>query len=67
MAKIKSFTISLPVGDLNAGIAWYRRLIGAAEEVEPAPGMWECQIMPSVRKSAFVLRTSGLAYEIQHA
>lgn len=59
MAKIKSFTIGLPVGDLNAGIAWYRRLIGAAEEVEPAPGMWECQIMPSVWLQLFEQAAGG--------
>ena len=40
--------MGLPVGDLNEGIAWYRRVIGSAEEAEPAPGVWECLVMPSV-------------------
>jgi lactoylglutathione lyase len=48
MTKINSFTVAIPVGDLNEGIAWYRRLIAGAGEVEPAPGVWECEIMPAV-------------------
>ena len=48
MTTIRSITVGLPVGDLNEGVAWYRQLIGPAEEAEPAPGVWECLLMPSV-------------------
>jgi lactoylglutathione lyase len=47
MADIKSFTIGLPVSDLSAAIEWYQRLLGNVEAIEPAPGVWECQIVPS--------------------
>ena len=47
MTKVKTFTVGLPVTDLNSAIEWYRRLLGKVEEVNPAPGVWEFQIVPS--------------------
>jgi predicted enzyme related to lactoylglutathione lyase len=47
MAKIKSFTVGLPVADMKRGVAWYRRLLGEVEEINPAPGVWEFQIISS--------------------
>jgi lactoylglutathione lyase len=47
MAQIKSFTIGLPVTDLNTAIEWYQRLLGDLERINPAPGVWEFQIVPS--------------------
>ena len=62
MAEMKSFTIGLPVVDLSAAIAWYQRLLGNLEAIEPAPGVWECQIVPSGWLQLFEGETSG-----QHA
>ena len=47
MAEIKSFTIGLPVTDLSAAIEWYQQLLGSVDAIEPAPGVWECQLVPS--------------------
>ena len=47
MTKVKTFTVGLPVTDLNSAVEWYRRLLGEVEEVNPAPGVWEFQIVPS--------------------
>ena len=47
MTEIKSFTMGLPVTDLGAAIDWYQRLLGNVEAIEPVPGVWECQIVPS--------------------
>ena len=38
MTKVKTFTVGLPVTDLNSAIKWYRRLLGEIEEINPAPG-----------------------------
>lgn len=59
MARIRSFTVGVPVDDLRDGIAWYRQLIGQVEEVEPAPGVWECQLMPSVWLQLFEQKRGG--------
>ena len=45
MTKIKSFTVGLPVTDLNSAVEWYRRLLGEVEEINPAPGVWEFRII----------------------
>ena len=47
MTKVKTFTVGLAVTDLNSAVEWYRRLLGEVEEVNPAPGVWEFQIVPS--------------------
>jgi lactoylglutathione lyase len=47
MTKIKSFTVGLPVTELNSAVEWYRRLLGQLEELNPAPGVWEFQIISS--------------------
>ena len=39
MKKVKTFTVGLPVTDLNSAVAWYRRLLGEIEEVNPATGV----------------------------
>ena len=46
MTKIKSFTVGLPVPELKRAVEWYRQLLGEVEEVNPAPGVWEFQIVP---------------------
>ena len=57
--KIKSVTIGLPVADLNSAVEWYRRLLGEVEEVEPAPGVWEFQIIPPVWLQLFENEPQG--------
>jgi len=47
MTKVKTFTVGLPVTDLNSAVEWYRRLLGEVEEINPAPGVWEFQIVSS--------------------
>ena len=47
MTKVKTFTVGLPVTGLNSAIKWYRRLLGEVEEINPGPGVWEFQIVPS--------------------
>ena len=47
MTKIKSFTVGLPVTELKQAVEWYRQLLGEVEEINPAPGVWEFQIVPS--------------------
>jgi predicted enzyme related to lactoylglutathione lyase len=47
MTKIKSFTVGLPVTNLNSAVEWYRRLLGKVDETNPAPGVWEFQIISS--------------------
>jgi lactoylglutathione lyase len=47
MTKVRTFTVGLPVTDLNSAIEWYRRLLGEVEEINPAPGVWEFQIISS--------------------
>ena len=47
MTKVKTFTVGLPVTDLNSAVEWYRRLLGEVEELSPARGVWEFQIVPS--------------------
>ncbi len=47
MTEIKGFTIGLPVADMKSAVEWYRRLLGEVEEINPAPGIWEFQIIPS--------------------
>ena len=47
MTKVKTFTVCLPVTDLNSAVEWYRRLLGEVEEINPAAGVWEFQIVPS--------------------
>jgi len=47
MTKVKTFTVGLPVTDLNSAVEWYRRLLGEVEELNPAPGVWEFKIVPS--------------------
>ena len=47
MTKVKTFTVGLPVTDLNSAVEWYRRLPEEVEEVNPAPGVWEFQIISS--------------------
>jgi len=46
MTKVKTVTVGLPVTDLNSAVEWYR-LLGEVEEVNPAPSVWEFQIVPS--------------------
>ena len=47
MAKVKTFTVGLPVTDLRRAVEWYRQLLGEAEEINPAPGIWEFHIISS--------------------
>jgi len=47
MTEIKTFTVGLPVTELKPAVEWYRQLLGAVEELNPAPGVWEFQIVPS--------------------
>jgi lactoylglutathione lyase len=47
MTKIKSFTVGLPVKELKRAVEWYRQMLGEVEAVNPAPGVWEFQIVPS--------------------
>ena len=47
MTKVKSFTVGLPVNDLHTAVEWYRRQLGEVEEANPAPGVWEFQIISS--------------------
>ena len=47
MTKVKTFTVGLPVTDLNSAVEWYRRLLGEVEEVNPAPDVREFQIISS--------------------
>jgi len=47
MTKIRSFTVGLPVTELKRAVEWYRRLLGEVEEINPGPGVWEFQIVPS--------------------
>jgi predicted enzyme related to lactoylglutathione lyase len=47
MTKIKSFTVGLPVTELKRAVEWYRQLLGEVEEVNPAPRVWEFQIVRS--------------------
>lgn len=57
--KIKSFTVGLPVADLNSAVQWYRRLLGEAEELNPAPGVCELQIVSSVWLQLFESELQG--------
>jgi uncharacterized protein (DUF2126 family) len=59
MAEIKSFTIGLPVTDLGAAIEWYQRLLGNVKTINPAPGVWELQIVPSGWLQLFECETIG--------
>ena len=59
MAEIKSFTIGLPVTDLGAAIEWYQRLLGNVKTINPAPGVWEFQIVPSGWLQLFESETSS--------
>lgn len=59
MNEIGSVTIGIPVVDLTEGIAWYRRLLPNAEEIAPAPGVWEISITPSVWLQVFEQKCSG--------
>lgn len=43
---ISSLTVGIPVPDLPLAVAWYRRLLGPAEEIEPVPGV--CLVLPGV-------------------
>ena len=43
----KSFTVGLPVTELKRAVEWCRQLLGEVEELNPAPGVWEFQIVPS--------------------
>jgi len=45
--RIKSFTFGLPVTELKRAVGWYRQLLGEVEEINPAPGVWEFQIVAS--------------------
>jgi len=47
MTRIKSFTVGLPVTELKRAVEWYRQLLGKVAEINPAPGVWEFQIVPS--------------------
>ena len=47
MTKVRTFTVGLPVTNLNSAVEWYRRLLGEVEELSPARGVWEFQIVPS--------------------
>lgn len=47
MTKVKTFTVGVPVTDLNSAVEWYRQLPGEVEKINPAPGVWEFQIVPS--------------------
>ena len=38
MTKINSFTVGLPVTELKRAAEWYRELLGAVAEINPAPG-----------------------------
>lgn len=57
--RIQSFTVGLPVADLNSAVEWYRRLLGAVEEINPAPGVWEFQIISSGWLQIFEGEPSG--------
>jgi glyoxylase I family protein len=59
MPQINSFTVGLPVTDLTTAIEWYRRLLGNAEEINPAPGVWEFRIVPSGWLQLFEGEVSG--------
>jgi lactoylglutathione lyase len=59
MAGINSFTIGLPVRNLGSAIDWYKRLLGNVETVNPAPGVWEFQIVPSGWLQLLEGETSG--------
>jgi len=43
---ITSITIVVPVGDLDAAVAWYRRVFAVREEIEPVAGITELEIFP---------------------
>ena len=59
MTTDKTFTVGLPVTDLNRGVEWYRHLLGEVEEVNPAPGVWEFQIIPSGWLQLFESKING--------
>lgn len=47
MARFKSMTVGIPVPNLERAVAWYRRLLGGAAEINPAPGVWEFRVTSS--------------------
>ena len=57
--RIKSFTVGVPVTDLNSAVEWYRRLLGDVEEINPAPGVWEFQIISSGWLQLFECEPNG--------
>jgi len=57
MTRIKSFTVGLPVTELKRAVEWYRQLLGEVEEVNPAPGVWEFQIVPSAGCSSLKVKS----------
>lgn len=59
MKTIRSVTVGIPVRDLGEAIAWYRQLVGRGEELEPAPGVWELELMPSVWLQLFEQAPEG--------
>jgi hypothetical protein len=71
MTKIKSFTVGLPVTELKRAVEWYRQLLGEVEEVNPAPGVWEFQIVPSdflaaVKWLLTYSTTNGIRHSMKH-
>ena len=55
---MNSFTVGLPVADLNKAVEWYRQLLGEVE-VNPAPGVWEFQVISSGWLQLFESEPSG--------
>ncbi|WP_119080914.1 VOC family protein [Chitinophaga alhagiae] len=45
-AGIKSMCIGLPVTDLDKAVAWYRQLFPGVMELNPAPDVWEFEVIP---------------------
>lgn len=55
MAMFQSITVALPVFSLEQAVDWYRKLLGAVEEMNPAPGVWEFQLTSSAWLQLFEL------------
>lgn len=57
--RLTSVTVGIPVTDLAAAAAWYRRLLYARAEIEPADGIHEFDVLPGCWLQLSEGKTSG--------
>ncbi len=62
--EIRSLTVGVPVPNLDEATEWYRKLLGERNEINPAPGVREFEVLSECWLQLFEFRNTARSESI---